>query len=348
MPIDYTHPKRINYEHPRRRRGQPDTSTPNTARTQPSPPTPSSPQTPSVTPRGPASGSPNLVSCVCGTTVDRNLVAQCTNCGYDLWSLDRTSGSSNTNSPATVVPRRPIGTYLPEAIPPELGTNFVSVMQSYSDQMRARLNAALELEGSAVDTQWREVAARILDVHHWDATALTLETLMINIMKMKIQEWAARGGMADLDDIGWTHVCEFVKQIDTVAGPGDRDWTTGPIEMQHREAIPLEFDYLESVKRIIAMTADVETTGQEVFIKLANVFNGHIEDFARRNNADMEILSSDITDAITSRQGWLPEWAFVWPTYFGELGVYAYNDWVNNSHKIEWHIAKIIIDGAQD
>lgn len=363
MPIDYTHPGRINYEHPGRRSrsrtetvppvaDDPEDPTPASARTTPidyrrRDRAPAPVRTESIADHGTTSTPPepdsNLVTCTCGTSADRSLMAQCTYCGADLWSLAGEHGAGA----APVAARRPVGLHLPDSAPDYRDNGFTTIMQSYSDDLRARVDAALAIEGRAVDSAWEQIAAAILRLHFWEPTALTLEVLRINIMKMKIQEWAARDGVADLSDIGWTHVLDFVETIDTVAAPGDRDWTTGDIELQHVDAIPQRFDHLESIRRIGAMVADVDVSGQDVYIKVANVFNGHIKDFGRRNNCELEIVTTDITDAITSRSGWLPEWAFAWPTYFGELGVYAYNDWVCGQERAEWHIAKYIIDEAR-
>lgn len=308
------------------------------ANTQPAAPTqPPQPRTPA------AASQVDHVTCVCGSLADRSLVAQCTNCGYDLWALD-TNGASTVPGTAPVSARRPVGVHLPDSPPAKLNTGFIDVMQRFSDHIRGRVNSALEFDGAAVDAQWKQVAGAILALHQWDPFALNLEVLRVNIMKLKIQEWAARDGMVDIDDIGWTPVLDFVEAIDTVEHPADRDWTTGPIELQYPDAVPVEFNHLDSIRRIGQMVADVDVSGQDVYIKLANVFNGHIEELARQNNSDLEILTTDITKAITSRAGWDAGWAFVWPTYFGQLGVYFYNDWVDRSHEIEWHIAKIIID----
>lgn len=345
MPIDYTHPNRINYEHPRRKQR---TVAESPALSSPPPTSPGAPKPPNAS-RGTApTVRADPVTCVCGMDVDRAIMAQCTSCGSDLWSLGGDSGlPAVPNSAPTAHRRRPVGAHLPEAMPAKLDTGFISAMQSYSDHLRSQMNEALELEGPVVDSKWKEIAARILTLHFWDPAALNLEVLRVNLMKSKIQEWAARGGMADLNDIGWTPILDFVERIDTVASPGDRDWATGDIEIQHPKAIPVQFDYLESVRRIAEMTSDVSTSGQDIYIKLANVFNAHVEDFARQNNAELEVLTGDITKSITSRRGWEGEWAFMWPTYFGELGVYAYNDWVDKSHQIEWHIAKNIIHEAE-
>lgn len=367
MPIDYTHPGRINYEHPGRgSRARPATADPvadspadpvteasssqpiNYRRrdrvSRPAPDRQDAAPVPTPTPRVHAN---DQVTCACGATADRSVLAQCVSCGADLWALAGVHSQSRNAAAAPVTARRPVGFHLPESAPEYLDNGFVAQMQSYSDGLRASVNAGLEYEGRVVDSEWKQVAAAILRLHWWDPSALTLEVLRVNIMKLKIQEWAARGGMADLSEIGWTHVLDFVETIDTVDTPGDRDWTTGDIELQHVDAIPQRFDHLESIRRIGAMVADVDSSGQDVFIKLANVFNGHIKDFGRRNNCELEIVATDITDAITSRSGWLPDWAFAWPTYFGELGVYAYNDWVCGQERAEWYIAKYIIDEAR-
>lgn len=369
MPIDYTHPNRINYEHPRRKsrantadsppaaatgqttapsesrelRGRrdrglrPDTAQPGQA----APPT----AVPASQPHGPASSPLEIVTCVCGTEQNRAVVTQCTCCGADLWSLSSSNGDTVTST-STARARRPIGN-LPSSPPPRTNTGFIDQMQAFDEGIRERFNEMLELSGPALDAQWRDIAAATLALHTWDPFALNIEILRLNIMRSKIHEWAARGGEVDLDRIGWTHVLDFIETIDSIERPGERDWTTGPIELQYCGAIPVEFDHLESVRRISEMIQGVEIEALELVARIGNVFNAHIEDFARQNNCDLEVLTTDISGAIISREGWELAWIFAWPTYFGQLGVYAYNAWVDKLPEIEWYIAKHIIDEAK-
>lgn len=368
MPIDYTHPNRINYEHPRRKSPangaeSPPAATgqttaparsrelrsrrdrglrPDTAKSGQAAPTADVPER---QPHGPTSPASEIVTCVCGTEQNRAVVTQCTCCGADLWSLSSSDNGTITGT-ATARARRPIGN-LPSTPPPRANTGFIDQMQAFDEGIRERFNELLELSGPTLDAQWRDIAAAILALHTWDPSALNIEILRLNVMRSKISEWAARGGEVDLDRIGWTHVLNFIETIDSVERPGERDWTTGAIELQYRGAIPVEFDHLESVRRIAEMIQGVEIEVTELVAKMGNVFNAHIEDFARQNNCELEILTSDITDAILSRQGWELAWIFIWPTYFGQLGVYAYNAWVDKLPEIEWYIAKHIVDEAK-
>lgn len=310
MPIDYTHPKRIDYMHPGR-----------TKRTE---------------------ASVDLRTST-GTGADegdsRESVVRRRQRGL---RPDRQEVAPTAVSEPR--PTDPVIGHLPLAPPPPVDTGFLARMQSYDDHLRGRLNEMLALSGVAVDARWREVNDAIFELHVWDPSALTIEVLRLNMMREKIQEWAARGGEVDIALIGWTKVLEFVEQIESVERPCDRDWTVGPIELQYPAAVPVEFDHVASMRRIEEMVTGTGAEGREVVLKLADVFNAHIEDFARRNKCELEVVASDVSKAITSRQGWQIEWAFLWPTYFGQFGVYAYNSWVQQLPGIEWHLAKHMID----
>ncbi|MCF8572012.1 hypothetical protein L5G32_17225 [Gordonia sp. HY002] len=219
-------------------------------------------------------------------------------------------------------------------------------MRSYENTLRDQMASMLDVPGSVADVRSNDICAAIYAMHLWDPAAINVEVLRVNVMKLEIEDWADRNGDVPVDQLGWASVLSFVEQLGPMDSAADRDWTTGDITLQHVPAIPVRFDYVDSVRRLSGMLGDHPIEPLELMSRLLNLYYAFIEDFGRRNNHPLEILTGDMADDITGRASWEPEWAFAWPTYHGMVGVFAYNDWVAQSPELEWTLARVLLDEA--
>lgn len=221
-------------------------------------------------------------------------------------------------------------------------------MDRYAQNLIGQWENLLETAEESVgfiDHNWRALEAALFTLHHWDPDLLLTGPLRINMMKNKIQEWARRGGEVPVDQIGWTPMLDAVGQLDLRPFPCDRDWSADPIDLQHAGAVPVSWNHLDAVERIGNVVGWVIEPA-DILVNLANLYTFHIKDFAASNNNELELVADDIIGAIVSRPGgWVPETVFCWPTYFGKMGVYGYNLWIEKTLFYEHMVAKIILDG---
>lgn len=268
-------------------------------------------------------------------------------------AIDYTDSQRGRRSPAAPtsraarIPSAAVKTRTWPPNPPNVvSTGFLQAMTEYDTRLRAHSDSMMALDGRLIDSRWPEVADALLTLHHWDPDAFDPEAVRSDVTVKKIHEWSRRGGGVPLEQIGWTFIEDIVRRLDALPWPGDRDWTIGTIELQHNDAIPVGWNHLDSITRIGTLATDARIDGPGIFIRMVDVFNAHLLDFARHNKNELEIVTTDIASAIASRHSWLPDWAFVWPTYFGRAGVYAYNLWVEQTPVVEYVIARAILEEA--
>lgn len=238
--------------------------------------------------------------------------------------------------------------------PQALETGADAAMERYGRELFGTVDALIDQATSApmsIDRDWPRIADAIRACVAWSNPILEYPDLYeYSFLQRSNLEWAQRaaaGRYTAVDEMGWQRLLDFLAQLRFEPLPFERDWTVGPIEVQHSAAIPLRFDWRASLDRIRTAIRAPGVDDAAICRAMARKFHAFVDTVAHGNGHPLELMSTDIIDAFTSRSSWEVEWAFVFPTYFGQPGVLTYNQLVAQSPIFEATIVRFFDEGGE-
>lgn len=228
--------------------------------------------------------------------------------------------------------------------PDNVATGFGTAIGDLGDKFAQLIELSLK-PGPMPRDRTANVAAALTLAYRWAPTDFNAEWVRSTVRRLllsKALQTRQQGGVRSQEEIAWKAILEIVENLPAERAGANRDWSSGPVTLQFDEAVPVPYDYREGLERVKSLLGGVVVDDAQLTSHLINLFNDFVQDFSSRMSDVLEVLTDDVVATLRRRADFDPEWAFIWPTYHGMVGLMAYNGWVATSRGREWELAKAL------